>query len=533
MASRRARPRRGRRRLFVALAIACVPGCVCLEGDRGIAGLGRKDAASRTVSDEAVATASAVLTPTIPSTPIYPIDLTTSLRLAEAENPTIAEARARILEALAAQSAARAILLPSINGGGNYHDHTGPLQRASGTILPVTEQSFYFGGGARAIGSQPPLIPMMTIFSPLTDAIYEPIAAHRVVEGAKFAARATANDTLLNVATRFLDLLGAGATLEAQRMSEAQTAEVARVTGNFARQGQGRPADAARAEAETLLRHVEVLRAEEGVAVASARLGEQLSLDPAIRLDPILSGVETIDLVDLAMPTESLLQIALARRPEIGARGAEIGAAEARLTREKARPFLPTIFLGYSAGDFGGGSNLAPPTLGRFAGRTDFDARATWTILNFGGGNLALIRRQRAQLGEAVANRSRTVNDVRAEVTTAQVEAISRRGPVALARRKLASAEAGFNQDLDRTRQGLGRPIEVLDNLNELATARIEYIRAVVAYDQAQFRLFVALGSPPPLPPSPGPAGPPPIANELRSPIVVTPDPGSPLKKSR
>ena len=331
------------------------------------------------------------------------------------------------------------------------------------------------------------------------------------------------------MASRFLDLLGAGSILEARRLSQEQTAEVARVTGSFAQVGQGRPADAARARAESLLRQVEVQGAEEGVAVASARLVQQLSLDAAVRLDPMMARLEIIDLVDTATPTEDLLKVALARRPEIGARAAEIGAAEARLGREKARPFLPTIFFGYSAGDYGGGSNLEPPLLGRFAGRTDFDARATWTLLNFGVGNAALIKRQRAQLGQAVADRSRAVNEVRAEVTAARAEAISRRAPIDLARRKVTMSEAGFAEDLRRTRDGLGRPIEVLDNLRLLADARVELVNAVVAYDQAQFRLYVALGSPPPLAPSPGPVAPLPVVNSLRSPIAVTPDPGSPL----
>ncbi len=88
------------------------------------------------------ATREADLNVPVPSPPVipppvgeYPIDLSTALRLAEAENPTIAVARARIIEALALQTAARALLLPSINPGTNYHLHTGNLQRSSGTIL--------------------------------------------------------------------------------------------------------------------------------------------------------------------------------------------------------------------------------------------------------------------------------------------------------------------------------------------------------------------------------------------------------------
>ena len=61
------------------------------------------------------------------------------------------------------------------------------------------------------------------------------------------------------------------------------------------------------------------------------------------------------------------------------------------------------------------------------------------------------------------------------------------------------SSHEGFHEDLERSRQNLGRPIEVINSLNLLAAARANLIDAIVHYDQAQFRLWVALGTPPPL----------------------------------
>src|SRR5206468_2863202 len=125
--------------------------------------------------------------PTIPPPSAeYPIDLSTALRLAEVENPTIAIARARIIEALAVQTGAMALLLPSLNPGTNYHLHTGNLQRSSGRILNLTEQSYYVGGGARTVGAETIGVPAVNIFSPLTDALFEPLAAHQQVISATF-----------------------------------------------------------------------------------------------------------------------------------------------------------------------------------------------------------------------------------------------------------------------------------------------------------------------------------------------------------
>ncbi len=78
---------------------------------------GAADPAVRRVAATATDAAPTETTPALPPSASYPIDLTTALRLAEAENPRIGEARARIGEALAHQQQARALLLPMLNAG--------------------------------------------------------------------------------------------------------------------------------------------------------------------------------------------------------------------------------------------------------------------------------------------------------------------------------------------------------------------------------------------------------------------------------
>jgi len=90
---------------------------------------------------------------------------------------------------------------------------------------------------------------------------------------------------------------------------------------------------------------------------------------------------------------------------------------------------------------------------------------------------------------------------VRSEVIAAQADARAARNQIDIARRELASSHAGFHEDLPRIRENLGRTIEVINSLNLLAGSRANVIDALVRYDQAQFRLWVALGSPPPLVP--------------------------------
>ncbi len=449
-------------------------------------------------------------TPSVPeSAPPYPIDLPTALRLADGHNPVIGVARVQILEALAQRSAARALLLPHLNAGLNYHDHNGPLQRASGTILNLkAEQSLYFGGGARTLAAESVAIPAVNIFSPLTEAIYEPLAAQQRLAGVRLNASATVNAILLDVAALYIDLIGAEATLEARRESLAEADRIVASVVAFAATGQGRKADAHRAEADRRLFQAEVQRAEEEVAVASARLAERLTLDPSSRLRPLAGPLEPIALVDPEVPTDELIRSAVARRPDLAARDALAMQAHYQVNKEKARPFLPTIWLGFSGGAFGGGSALVPPTLGHFNGRTDFDVRAYWTLLNFGAGNASLVKQRKAQFRQAMAERSRVLNQVRSEVATARAESLALRSRVVVARRGLQSAQEGYRDDQARLRETLGKPIEALDSLRLLAGARVNLIRAITQANRSQFALFVSLGAPPPL--APAPISPPP-----------------------
>jgi outer membrane protein TolC len=438
-------------------------------------------------------------TVTPPPSGEYPIDLPTSLRLADQVNPTINRARSVVLEALAQQLTARTLLVPSLNAGGNYHGHNGVLQRSSGKILNLSEQSLYVGAGAFTVAAETVRIPGVSILTPLTDAFFEPLVARQRVIASRFNVKATENDILGEVAVLHLELIRHYTLLETSRLSEVQAYQIVQAIEGFAITGQGRKSDYDRARAEWRYRRADVIDAEQGIGVAAARLAQRLNLDPSVRLNPAGGPIVPLDLVSLDGPPEELIQVALRQRPDLAARTAEIGQAEARVKEEIGRPLLPTLWLGFSGGMFGGGSNLVPPLVGKFAGRTDFDVRLYWTLFNMGLGNVAQIRERQAEVGQAVALRARTINRARDEVMEALAEAKAARNQIGIARQELKSAHEGFHEDLERSRQNLGRPIEVINSLNLLARARAHLIDAIVRYDQAQFRLWVALGTPPPL----------------------------------
>jgi outer membrane protein TolC len=342
------------------------------------------------------------------------------------------------------------------------------------------------------------------------------------VIGTSFTALATANEILLDVALLHIELLANHAILDAQRLTESQSHDLAVTVNAFAVAGERRTADANRAQADWKLRRAAVQRAEESVAVTAARLANRLNLDPTIRLRPAGETLVPLTLIALDTPNQDLIAYALRNRPDLAARSADVARAEVRYSEERARPWIPTIWLGYSGGVFGGGSNVVPPTLAHFGGRSDFDVRVFWTIMNLGAGNLSLQNSGYARLGEAEMQRVRLINQVRQEITSARAEALAARDQIEITRSELVSAENGLREDTERSRNNLGRPIEVLNSLTLVGGARVNVIAALLRYNQAQFRLFVALGSPPPLlqPPQEN-LPPPPLTTPLHGPLPV------------
>src|SRR5262249_31070052 len=159
-----------------------------------------------------------------------------------------------------------------------------------------------------------------------------------------------------------------------------------RLTADYAREGQGRTADANRAATELARREADIQAAEAQVITASAELCRLLNLDPSIRLHPTDAFVVPQPLVPDPTPMCGLIAIGLLNRPELAAQRSAIQAALYSLDGAKILPFSPTALIGFSAGGFGGGSNLVRPIFGGFAGRTDLDAIAYWTIQNLGVG---------------------------------------------------------------------------------------------------------------------------------------------------
>jgi outer membrane protein TolC len=437
--------------------------------------------------------------PSILHPEVKPIDLDTALRLAGVQNPEFNLARQRVLEAVAMRQFAAAQILPSINPGMNYDSHTGNLQQSNGNILSVQRSAVYVGAGSNAVAAGTVNIPGVFLGGNTDVMLFTYLESRQLVRQRQFESVAVRNQVFLKVALAYCELLRAEArhAVALQALQEVRT--IARLTAAYAETGEGRLADANRAATERQRREALLKQVEAEILTASARLCELLNLDPSIRLHPTDACAVPQPIVPDPIPVSELLALGLLRRPELSAQRASIIQALLALDGAKVLPFSPTFYIGFSAGGFGGGSNLVRPIFGAFGGRTDFDVIAYWTLQNLGVGNAALIRGANANLQIRRFQQLEVLNMVREQIAEAYARTHARFAQIETNESAIESGLLSFKQDLERilTRRRDVLPIELLDSFRLTAGARLDYVDAIVDYNRAQFELYVALGQPP------------------------------------
>jgi outer membrane protein TolC len=336
-------------------------------------------------------------------------------------------------------------------------------------------------------------VPGIYMYFHTTDAIYQRQITGHALDAREYQSTAVINDQLLETALAYLALLDAhqrqAIAVETLRHGE----DLAKLTADFARTGAGNLADADRATAAVALLRNEAVRTEEAIAVASARLAQQLSLDPYVFVVPQETSVAPIELAPAGQTDSDLVATGLSNRPELAASRSLVNEAVNRLRREEHAPWLPSMLLGASYGGFGAGTG---GDITNGGDRFDFDAAAWWELRNLGFGEMAARDNARAQIRQARMREVETLDLVAREVVEAHTQVRARQRQIAVAQEGIASAQQSYDRNLARIRNAQGLPIEVLQSIQALDAARREYLRATIDYNTAQFRLQRALGWP-------------------------------------
>ena len=409
------------------------------------------------------------------------------------KHPAVGFARWRVQEAYARLDQSKVLWLPSIQPGFSFHKHDGNYQASNGTIVDVNRNSFQYGLGAGATGAGTTQIPGIVARFHLADAIFQPAIAQKAAWAEGHNANGVQNKQMLDVSLAYLQLLNAEQKMRIVEETHQRTADLAKLTDDFAATGQGLQADADRMQTELRLVENRMATAREHVDVASAKLAYALSIDAGKRIIPLDVTVVPLQLVSLDQDKASLISAGLSNRPELKEAQALVAVACEQYKRQKYAPLVPSVLLGYSTGGFGGGVGNQ---LDDIDNRYDFDAVVTWEIRNLGFGEKSARRETAARFQQAKYKKLKALDQVAQEVAEAHSQAVHRSGRLTITQRAIESAEKSFERNLARIRDGQGIPLEVLQSVRALDEARHAYLKAVIEYNEAQFRLQWALGWP-------------------------------------
>lgn len=466
-----------------------------------------------------------------PEQEIRPIDLVSALRLAGARDLDVAIARARVAAAAADVRHARAIWLPSLFIGPNWVRHDGQAQVIEGDVRTISKSSLFMGATAAAGSSVSGPIPSggpaqvtgLTTVLRFSDVIFLPLAAEQIVDARNAGVRAATNDALLGVSESYLELQRAAGRLAIAREAAAHAERLAAITAAFAETGMGLEGDHRRSLTERDRRLAEVEAALGELEVASTEVVRRTRLDPQVVVAPVEPAELVLEIVDDELPVDTLIEAGLRNRPELAEARSMVEETLLRLRQARLRPFIPSLAFRYSGGGFGGGRD---EFFGDFASRSDADVNLYWETANLGFTDSAIRGRREAERREADLRFCKVQDQVAAEVVRAEKARLAARRRMARVEQAVPEAIRSLELNFRTIREAAGlpvpatRPIEVLQPIQALATARADLLDAVIDYNLAQFRLFHAVGRAPvvagvaaaepvlPPPPTPEPAGP-------------------------
>lgn len=229
---------------------------------------------------------------------------------------------------------------------------------------------------------------------------------------------------------------------------------------------------------EALLARQERVRAEFDVQAAwrlvadsQSALAESLGISPSAPL-------RVVELSQVPLPAtlreqvEEVMDRALAARPDLGARLADLRAREAEVRRARAE-FLPTIGLRGFAGGTGGQyeANHVPPTFDYVEPIYATFLQFSWTLFD-GYARENAVRQAEARRGEAEAALTqlqlRALRDVWKSYADVQVALLQ----IDFAKSLLDASEDAYEAALESYRSGLADIVELLAAERDLARAR-------------------------------------------------------------
>jgi len=454
---------------------------------------------------------------------LHAVDLATVVRLSQARNFDIQQARQEVEAAQGNYQSAVGDAFPAIVPMAFFQRRDGHFLNTDGRLFDVGASTFSAS------------IAIDWVINP-GQIIYNILAAKKRLYATEFQEEHVQMETMRRAAVQFYSLALAQARIEATRQGVKEAEELLRIERARLQIGSGVQADELRAKARLAERQQDLVSALHGFYRASVDLATTLHLDASVTLIPKIETLPRNTLVRDDLEIDELLATAVTFRPDLQGIREIVEAALADRKGTWWSGFGPDFTMGYEYGGLSGDANntvanggipgnlaLNPASANgtfssnpvangliregivrgseRLAGSDD----QTFSFSQFTRGTAGVGWRfsvsafgdlKRASAFEAIAiiDAERKLDEVRADVVNFNQDAIANRRLSELALQQVESAEEALRLSQATLQAGAATTLDVLQAQDALTQARLRYILAVVGYNQAQVNLLASLG---------------------------------------
>ena len=396
--------------------------------------------------------------------------------------PLLAAARASTNVAQAQAEIARSPLLPQVLASAAYTRETGnfaprhgvttfPGQAVGGSLFASSYDYFQFGVAA-------------------TQLIYDFGQTSKKYDASKLNAEAQRNaeqtarlGVLLNVRKAYFAARANKELVDVARETlDAQHRHLAQVQG-MVQVGTQPPIALAQQKAAVANAVVQVITSQNNYETAKAQLNQAVGMAGGTDYD--VSDDEVAPLPDEDQPLDTLVQKALAARPELATLAKQRESQEATLSSARGT-YGPSIGASAGVTDYG-------TSIGQLAPNWNVGVAATWPIFQ-GGLTRGLVHQAEGGIEGVDAQRSVEELQVRLDVDSARLAIRAAKATSSAVDDALASARDQLRLAEQRYATGVGSIIELDDAQVVYTTAAAQVVSARYGLASARAQLLAALG---------------------------------------
>lgn len=418
-----------------------------------------------------------------------PISLEKVLELGSANNLIIKEYRQRQELALADLEKRKEWWLPDIYAGFSTEKLFGAVMNGNGRFfLDVNRGNFWTGLGLDAQWN-------------FGNGIFQSKAAGLRVQASGYQTLAERNKILLQSIFAYYDFQVAQLYYKAYENIAQQADTVSQQIDIQVQAGLRYQSELLLSKSNISHLKIEMLNARSEYYRRSAELIKLLNLNPGTKLvsvDTVLSPLMLVNNQDMLPVFDSIYQ----RRPEIKRMDLLLQSLEWEKKTTTKGLLIPQLRLGAYSAYFGGlfktvtpMDPVAYPKTNTLYPTSAINVVLQWRVplgrLAYAGDLKqynARIRLHRIQTEQIQAEVNNEVIDAREQVAVAEEQ-------IKIAIEGSGQASEALQQSIQRQQLGTVRPFEILQAQEIYIKSRLDYLKAVTAFNKAQYALYVAMGN--------------------------------------